>query len=118
MSAAVADYKPASFSGENKRMRKRLPWNWPAQRYSQALGEQEKRTNPGWLCPGECRRGYERQKKLKSKNADLIVLNSLNDEGAGFGLIPTKVTFTKEWCRNSIRTKIKQELPGILLTGL
>lgn len=30
--------------------------------------------------------------KLKSKNADLIVLNSLNDEGAGFGHDTNKVT--------------------------
>ncbi|MBC7867241.1 MAG: bifunctional phosphopantothenoylcysteine decarboxylase/phosphopantothenate--cysteine ligase CoaBC [Gloeobacteraceae cyanobacterium ES-bin-316] len=34
--------------------------------------------------------------KLKSKNADMIVLNSLNDKGAGFGLDTNKVTiFTK-----------------------
>jgi len=30
--------------------------------------------------------------KLKSKNADLIVLNSLNDEGAGFGIDTNKIT--------------------------
>ncbi len=30
--------------------------------------------------------------KLKAKNADLIVLNSLNDEGAGFGVDTNKVT--------------------------
>ena len=32
-------------------------------------------------------------KKIKSKNLDLIVLNSLNDEGAGFGTPTNKVTF-------------------------
>lgn len=31
--------------------------------------------------------------KIKSKNLDLIVLNSLNDEGAGFGHDTNKVTF-------------------------
>ena len=31
-------------------------------------------------------------KKLKSKNLDLIVLNSLKDEGAGFGGVTNKVT--------------------------
>lgn len=36
-------------------------------------------------------------KKLKDKNADLIVLNSLNDAGAGFGYDTNKVTiFDKE----------------------
>lgn len=32
------------------------------------------------------------QKKLKSKNLDLIVLNSLNDSGAGFGFDTNKIT--------------------------
>jgi phosphopantothenoylcysteine decarboxylase/phosphopantothenate--cysteine ligase len=32
------------------------------------------------------------QKKLKNKNLDLIVLNSLNDKGAGFGQSTNKVT--------------------------
>ena len=31
--------------------------------------------------------------KLESKNLDLIVLNSLNDKGAGFGGSTNKVTF-------------------------
>ena len=31
-------------------------------------------------------------KKLSEKNADLIVLNSLNDTGAGFGLDTNKIT--------------------------
>jgi len=31
--------------------------------------------------------------KLKSKNLDLIVLNSLQDKGAGFGVSTNKVTF-------------------------
>lgn len=33
------------------------------------------------------------QKKLKSKNLDMIVLNSLNDKGAGFGYDTNKVKF-------------------------
>ncbi len=32
------------------------------------------------------------KKKLKEKNADLIILNSLNDPGAGFGLDTNKIT--------------------------
>jgi len=32
------------------------------------------------------------EKKLKKKNLDFIVLNSLNDEGAGFGSDTNKVT--------------------------
>ena len=38
-----------------------------------------------------------RFKKLKNKNADMIVLNSLNDEGAGFGHDTNKITFSLRW---------------------
>jgi phosphopantothenoylcysteine decarboxylase/phosphopantothenate--cysteine ligase len=31
--------------------------------------------------------------KIKKKNLDLIILNSMNDEGAGFGTETNKVTF-------------------------
>ena len=44
------------------------------------------------------------QKKLEKKNADLIVLNSLNDEGAGFGHDTNKVTFIG-------KNDFKKELP-------
>ena len=33
------------------------------------------------------------KKKITEKNLDLIVLNSLNDPGAGFGTLTNKVTF-------------------------
>jgi phosphopantothenoylcysteine decarboxylase / phosphopantothenate---cysteine ligase len=36
------------------------------------------------------------QKKLEQKNADLIVLNSLRDEGAGFGVDTNKITILKK----------------------
>jgi phosphopantothenoylcysteine decarboxylase/phosphopantothenate--cysteine ligase len=39
--------------------------------------------------------------KMEKKNADLIVLNSLNDDGAGFGFDTNKITIFgrdgKEW---------------------
>lgn len=59
--------------------------------------------------------------KIKKKNLDLIVLNSLNDEGAGFGKSTNKVTFinsrfeeepmelkTKEEVAQDIINKIKK----------
>ena len=46
--------------------------------------------------------------KLKTKNADLIVLNSLNDEGAGFGHDTNKITiFEKGGNELALRTKTK-----------
>ena len=47
-------------------------------------------------------------KKLKEKNADLIVLNSLNDEGAGFKNDTNKVTiFTRDGKEKKFGTKSK-----------
>jgi phosphopantothenoylcysteine decarboxylase/phosphopantothenate--cysteine ligase len=51
------------------------------------------------------------QKKLKEKNADLIILNSLNDEGAGFGHDTNKVTmFFSNGGRKETALKSKKSL--------
>jgi phosphopantothenoylcysteine decarboxylase / phosphopantothenate---cysteine ligase len=47
-------------------------------------------------------------KKLKDKKADMIVLNSLNDAGAGFGYDTNKITiFDKHSCEYSFDVKSK-----------
>lgn len=49
--------------------------------------------------------------KLQSKNADLIVLNSLGDEGAGFGFDTNKITiFGKDGSERSFERKPKQQV--------
>ena len=49
--------------------------------------------------------------KLKTKNADLIVLNSLNDEGAGFGYDTNKITiFEKDGTELAYERKPKQQV--------
>jgi phosphopantothenoylcysteine decarboxylase/phosphopantothenate--cysteine ligase len=49
--------------------------------------------------------------KLKSKNLDLIVLNSLNDKGAGFEYDTNKVTLiTKDNKKISFELKSKREV--------
>ena len=48
-------------------------------------------------------------KKLREKNADLIVLNSLNDEGAGFKYDTNKVTiFRRDGQEKKFETKSKE----------
>ena len=50
-------------------------------------------------------------KKLKAKNADMIILNSLNDEGAGFGYNTNKITiFDKAGKEYFFDTKSKEEI--------
>ena len=47
-------------------------------------------------------------KKLVDKNADLIILNSLNDNGAGFGTNTNKITiFDKNGGEHQFETKLK-----------
>ena len=49
--------------------------------------------------------------KLRKKNADLIVLNSLNDKEAGFGKDTNKITiFGKGGKEFKFETKSKQEV--------
>ena len=49
--------------------------------------------------------------KLRSKNADMIVLNSLNDAGAGFGGDSNKITiFDKNQHEYSFTVKTKKEV--------
>ena len=49
--------------------------------------------------------------KIKKKNLDLIVLNSLNDEGAGFGKPTNKVTFIdKDFNLEALELKTKEEV--------
>ncbi len=50
-------------------------------------------------------------KKLQEKNADLIVLNSLNDVGAGFGTTTNKITiFDKQGNEYLFNTKDKKQV--------
>ena len=50
-------------------------------------------------------------KKLKKKNADMIVLNSLNDKDAGFGIDTNKITiFDKGGKEFHFETKTKKEV--------
>jgi phosphopantothenoylcysteine decarboxylase / phosphopantothenate---cysteine ligase len=49
--------------------------------------------------------------KIQKKNLDLIVLNSLQDEGAGFGKSTNKVTFiTKDFNVEPMELKLKEEV--------
>jgi phosphopantothenoylcysteine decarboxylase/phosphopantothenate--cysteine ligase len=49
--------------------------------------------------------------KLQSKNADMIILNSLNDRGAGFGFDTNKITiFDKKGKEYAFDTKSKKEV--------
>ena len=58
-------------------------------------------------------------KKLHSKNADMIVLNSLNDAGAGFGHNTNKITiFDKKGNEFHFDTKSKTALAADIVNTI
>lgn len=96
MAAAISDYTPKSYS--NKKIKKESE--------SKVFTIDLKKTNDilynlGKLKKDQLLIGFalennneikNAKKKLKEKNLDIIVLNSLNDEGAAFGHDTNKVT--------------------------
>ena len=111
MSAAVADYTPVTvaeekikksedfFSVELKRTKDILKY----------LGTVKKE---GQILVGFALETHDETKnalkKLVDKNADLMILNSLNDDGAGFGTNTNKITiFDKNGGEHQFDTKLK-----------
>lgn len=95
MAAAVADYAPSNPSDE-KVKKKQEDWNLPMTKTIDILAECGKIKKANQLLIGfalETENELENAKdKLIRKNLDLIVLNSLKDEGAGFAMDTNKIT--------------------------
>jgi len=114
LSAAVADYTPAAPANEKiKKTDGPLVLELVKTRdILKTLGEMKK---TGQLLVGfalETKDGREYAlAKLKAKNADFIVLNSLEDQGAGFGLDTNKITiFGTGGFEHAFGTKSKQQV--------
>ncbi|MFT3825265.1 MAG: bifunctional phosphopantothenoylcysteine decarboxylase/phosphopantothenate--cysteine ligase CoaBC [Chitinophagaceae bacterium] len=95
MAAAVADYTPLH-TEEQKIKKSAEEFSLELMRTKDILKNLGQQKHNGQLLVGFAletnnEKEYALQ-KLKSKNADLIVLNSLNDEGAGFGYDTNKIT--------------------------
>ena len=95
MSAAVADYTPVTVHTE-KIKKKTDTWELHFKKTKdilKSLGEQkkEKQFLVGFALETNNEKEYALN-KLNSKNADMIVMNSLRDEGAGFGHDTNKIT--------------------------
>ncbi|MCX2681682.1 bifunctional phosphopantothenoylcysteine decarboxylase/phosphopantothenate--cysteine ligase CoaBC [Galbibacter sp. EGI 63066] len=95
LSAAVSDYRPETVADQKiKKKTDKLHIDLiPTQDILASLGEiKEKQFLVGFAL--ETNDELENaKKKLEAKNLDAIVLNSLNDKGAGFGKTTNKVTF-------------------------
>jgi phosphopantothenoylcysteine decarboxylase / phosphopantothenate---cysteine ligase len=114
MSAAVADYTPVTVA--QKKIKKKTDDFSIALTKTKdillSLGQQKKdgQLLVGFALETNSEREYALG-KLQTKNADMIVLNSLNDKGAGFGHDTNKITiFDKEGNEYPFETKTKKQV--------
>lgn len=114
MAAAVADYTAVSAAPQKlKKTESTLTIELKKTKdILQSLGERKKagQVLVGFALETNNERAYALD-KLEKKKADLIVLNSLNDKGAGFGHDTNKIIiFGRDGSEISFETKSKQEV--------
>ena len=119
--AAVADYKPKTVA-ENKIKKSDATLTIELEKNKDilfSLGEIKKNQFLiGFAL--ETENEIENAKlKIQKKNLDLIVLNSLNDEGAGFGKPTNKVTFIdRQFSIETMKLKSKEEVADDILNKI
>ncbi|EDP69882.1 flavoprotein [Flavobacteriales bacterium ALC-1] len=110
LSAAVADYRPKTVANQ-KIKKKDATFSIELEKTKDILKSLGQIKTDQFLVGFalETNNELEHAKgKLKSKNLDLIVLNSLQDKGAGFGVSTNKVTFitsSNEVIENKLKSK-------------
>lgn len=114
MSAAVADYSPLIVSNEKiKKKTGTLTLELTRTKdILHTLGQKKRKGQVlvGFALENSNEKEYARE-KLSVKNADMVVLNSLNDEGAGFGFDTNKIIiFEKDGNEISFERKIKKQV--------
>ena len=114
MAAAVADYRPQN-PVEKKIKKKENTLEIVLEKTTDILKELGKQKKKGQFLAGfALETDHEEEnawKKLREKNLDLILLNSLNDEGAGFAQDTNKVTiFTGNGQKKQLSLKSKKEV--------
>ena len=117
--AAVADYRPAS-PAEQKIKKTGESMTIELVKNKDIAAEMGKRKashqiNVGFALETEKEEEYA-QEKMAKKNFDLIVLNSLNDNGAGFSVDTNKITiFSVDQKPKHFELKSKQEVAHDIL---
>ncbi|WP_207424043.1 bifunctional phosphopantothenoylcysteine decarboxylase/phosphopantothenate--cysteine ligase CoaBC [Desertivirga brevis] len=114
MSAAVADYKPKQVA-ENKIKKDEQEFNIELVKTTDILSSLGRTKKEGQVLVGfALETNNEREnalKKLEKKNLDFIVLNSLNDKGAGFQSDTNKITIIDKYqTEETFDLKSKEEV--------
>ncbi len=114
MSAAVADFRPES-PATSKIKKSKATLSIPLEQTKDILAElgkikKEDQFLIGFALETDDEESFARQ-KLESKNLDLIILNSLNDKGAGFKSETNKITiFDRSGKIEEFGLKLKSEV--------
>lgn len=114
LAAAVADYRPAEVA-DQKIKKKEETFTLSLVKnvdIAATLGQQKQphQIMVGFALETENELANARQ-KLQKKNLDMIILNSLNDKGAGFGHDTNKISvIQKDGALQSFELKSKQEV--------
>lgn len=124
MSAAVADFTPKHYNDSKvKTGEKTKDLNLILKPTKDIALELGKMKRPDQILIGFALETNNEEanaiQKIKSKNLDFIVLNSLNDKGAGFGFDTNKVTIIhKDNKRKSFELKSKDEVANDIVKEL
>jgi len=114
MSAAVADYTPVQVASQ-KIKKTESEFNIALRKTTDILAglgslKQKHQVLVGFALETENEINFAQQ-KLQKKNLDLIVLNSLNDDGAGFKMDTNKITiFNRAFEKAVFELKSKREV--------
>ena len=115
MSAAVADFAPMNASEGKLKKGAEDTMTLTLRKNPDILAELSKTKRSGQILVGfALEKGEDSEayalKKLREKNLDMIVLNNIAEEGAGFGYDTNKVTiFTKSGRRDALPLMSKEE---------
>ncbi len=105
MSAAVADYTPATVSPQ-KIKKQESTFNIELKKTTDILSQLGAQKTGSQILAGFALETNDEEKnaieKLQKKNLDFIVLNSLNDEGAGFKGDTNKITIIDKNLRKTV----------------
>lgn len=122
LAAAVADYKPTVKANQKiKKKDETLTLELTKTKdIAASLGKLKK--NNQFIVGFALETENEQQnaiKKLEAKNFDLIVLNSLNDTGAGFGITTNKITLIdRDHTVRSFELKSKEEVARDIVSAI
>lgn len=122
MAAAVADFSPEKVASEKIKKEKGIEEirlkSTPDILASLGKVKKENQILVGFALETEDEL-TNAKKKLDRKNLDMIVLNSLKDEGAGFGLDTNKITvLKKDGSSNSFPVKAKESVAVDILSEI